>query len=362
MSYVTAQASNNTLDLKKEPSFSLFDSSVYLNCLKVYYAYYGVIPSYKTVSGVDHNRAVKWIEQESGLNIFRKHIKEYYSHEKVRMECENVLYLVGDSLLVDIEDNGVVCVVYQTNGEKNAQEIVNRLKRFKRKRTTNSRIHIITNGNHGLELASVKCPKPTLSIDKHYNDDLKKSHKDMLRSLSSDNSGLYLFHGTPGTGKSTYIRYLINNVRKQFIFLSPKIAGNLDTPSFASLLIENKNSVLVIEDAEDILVSRERENNSAISLLLNLTDGILGESLGIQTICTFNTKLENIDEALLRKGRLMGMYEFGPLVPEKTRALLLERGVPVMETKAMTLADIYNAEKSDYMIKKPKTQIGFKVA
>lgn len=67
---------------------------------------------------------------------------------------------------------------------------------------------------------------------------------------------------------------------------------------------------IVIEDAEDLLVSRDTNHNSGISMLLNLTDGLLGQSLGIQVICTFNTHVSNIDRALLRKGRLIALYEF----------------------------------------------------
>lgn len=351
------------LRIKKEPQFSLFDSGVYINCLRTYYAYYGVIPSYKVISGLDYLKAINWVETTLRSKVIQKHQKENHCADRKKMECENVLYLLESEILIDIEDNGVVCVLYKTGNEKKAQEIAEKISAFKKRRKIEPKISIVTSSAHGLELTSINCPKPKLQIERNYNDDLQGLHKDIVKFLSNDNRcGLILFHGMPGTGKSTYIRYLISSVRKKFIFLSPRLAGSLDTPNFVSLLIENRNSVLVIEDAEELLVSREKNANSAISILLNLTDGILGESLGIQTICTFNTQTSNIDEALLRKGRLTAMYEFRELSVDKANRLLKGNGSNHIASKPMTLSDIYNTDKPGFSIAANRMQIGFKVA
>jgi ATP-dependent 26S proteasome regulatory subunit len=126
-------------------------------------------------------------------------------------------------------------------------------------------------------------------------------------------------------------------------------------------LIENANTIFVIEDAEDLLVSRDQFKNSSISMLLNLTDGLLGESLGIQIIATFNTHISNIDKALLRKGRLIGLYEFKALSIDKSKKLLEENGIINTEIKQpMTLADSYNTEQNEFTINTNKrASIGF---
>ena len=54
----------------------------------------------------------------------------------------------------------------------------------------------------------------------------------------------------------------------------------------------------MIEDAENILIDREAGGSSAVSALLNLTDGLLSDCLNIQIICTFNTDLSKLDRAL----------------------------------------------------------------
>lgn len=82
------------------------------------------------------------------------------------------------------------------------------------------------------------------------------------------------------------------------------MAGEIENLTRTPFFLENRNFVMVIEDAEELITSREEVRNSNLSMLLNLTDGLLGKSLGIQIIATFNTDVKNIDKALLRKGRL----------------------------------------------------------
>ena len=95
-------------------------------------------------------------------------------------------------------------------------------------------------------------------------------------------------HGEPGTGKTSYIKCLPQFADKTFIFIPPSFGEILVSPSFLSFMMTQKNCVLIIEDAESILRSRKGGQNHAVSNILNLTDGILAEMLGIQIICSLN--------------------------------------------------------------------------
>ena len=118
--------------------------------------------------------------------------------------------------------------------------------------------------------------------------------------------------------------------------------------------LENQNTVFILEDCEKVLMSRDKSYNPVMPILLNLTDGIISDILGIKIICTFNTALSNIDKALLRKGRLTMKYEFRPLSASKASKIL---GHEVQ--RPMPLSDIYNEDEENDFSKNNTARIGF---
>ena len=103
----------------------------------------------------------------------------------------------------------------------------------------------------------------------------------------------------------------------------------------------HKNATFIMEDCELLLHSREQGGNGLISSLLNLSDGILGDSLHIKFLCTFNSDLRQIDKALLRKGRLKIKYELKELGVDKANILLDRLGYD-KTARPLPLCDIYN--------------------
>jgi hypothetical protein len=347
----------------KNTDYDLLNScSSYVSCMLTYLGYFEEIPSIKRLNKVEHSLAINWVEANLHERILNKHVKEKSREKKVGPEYKNIIYVLSNNLVIDIEDNGCVVILHNKKGADEAEELLIQFMQFKKRNKKTTDIGFVVTSTAGLDVVDSKIRKPKLNLHKHYNDDLAPLHKKILKQLRSKNkNGLILFHGIPGTGKSTYIRYLIHCQCKRVIFMPTGIARNLESPELISLLIENPNSVLVIEDAEDLLTSRETNLNSGISMLLNLTDGLLGESLGIQVICTFNTKIENIDKALLRKGRLIAMYDFKPLTPQKANNLLNELKNDKNYTHhPMTLSEIFNAQQEDFDLSKARKQkIGF---
>jgi ATP-dependent 26S proteasome regulatory subunit len=137
------------------------------------------------------------------------------------------------------------------------------------------------------------------------------------------------------------------------------MAEILSEPSIVPFLMEHKNSILIIEDAERVIADREGNGSPAgVSNLLNLTDGILGDCLSIQIIATFNMKREKIDQALLRKGRLIAEHKFENLSVEDTNRLLKHIDKDVTTDTPMSLADIYNIDVEVFRASN-KSKIGF---
>lgn len=197
-----------------------------------------------------------------------------------------------------------------------------------------------------------------LDVNLLYNDDFKEIDQIITNSIQKLKSGLILLHGKPGTGKTTYIKNLISKFNdNSFMFIQNDLVPELLKPEFISFLLKNKNCILIIEDAEKVVVSRENENSSVASTILQLTDGLFSDYLNIRVICSFNTNLDKIDKALLRKGRLIARYEFRDLTIEKSNQLLKTLGYKETD-KEMSIAEIYRQEDKDFG-EVDKRRIGF---
>ena len=195
-----------------------------------------------------------------------------------------------------------------------------------------------------------------LDVSIHYNDSLP--YENLLNFCKEDKCGLTLLHGNPGCGKTTLIKNLIYQTGKNFYMLDADMLANSSNAAFVEYLIDHKNSIFVIEDCEKLLMDRATSNNPWIGTLLNLTDGMLGEGLGIRFICTFNSDISTIDKALLREGRLAICYELKPLCKEKAKVLCKKENRE-FKNRDMSLAEIFKSKILDTKLNKPIKRIGF---
>jgi hypothetical protein len=215
------------------------------------------------------------------------------------------------------------------------------------------KLDFISNDGSGLGFTTFDYPDKPNNVELNYNDDFYVINDNIIKDLSQKKSGLHLLHGIPGTGKTSYIKHLINTIDKRFIYCPSFMVTSLSSPEFITLMLEyGTDSVLIIEDAENALVSRDDERNSAVTNILNLGDGLIGDVANIQIIATFNTDLSNLDEALLRKGRTLNKYEFNKLEVNKLKVLSESLNLDLDITEPLTLAEFYNSSSLSFENKK----------
>lgn len=217
-------------------------------------------------------------------------------------------------------------------------------------KVTKNKIFVVYQAQSGFEKTGFDVKKINVDLNKNYNTGFDEVSEEIIKGLNDKKkTNLVILRGAPGTGKTTYIRYLTSKLKKNIIFISPDMVNHITDPSFIPFLIKNSDAVLIIEDGEPAIGKRDINGRTgAVSNILNLTDGLLSDCLNISIVVTLNTDNKDIDPALERKGRLLKHYTFEKLAVDKSKALLKEIGAENVEvTEPMTLADIYfNADET----------------
>lgn len=194
-----------------------------------------------------------------------------------------------------------------------------------------------------LELRDFNIKNVPLDLD-NYNDDFAEANDKIVKFANSEQSGLCLLYSAPGMGKTFYLRSLVNLTKNKVVFISREAVSAFSSPDFLGFAIDKlKDCVLYLEDCDTLLSVDGARTDAAVNLL-QLSDGLTGDLIRPKIIATFNCKLDAIDGACLRRGRLKLKYNFEPLSVEKSNRLLKKLGKDKTTKIPMSLADIYNDE------------------
>jgi flagellar biosynthesis GTPase FlhF len=312
-----------------------------------------------------HKKTPGWIYLTSEVlkkDFFEKFIKEMkfpitsfiasYHYNNKKADIVNFWCNLGE-IFIYYDGNGFY-ILFPPEF-RNFQETQNELgiilgiiKAYKTPKVVKNKIYIVYRGQYGFDKKDFTLKRiKNINLETNYNEGFDKVSHDIVTKLNNKKkTGLIILHGIPGTGKTTYIRYLAGKLKRNIIFISTDMVHHITEPEFIPFLMDNSDAILILEDAEAALQKRDASGRTgAVSNILNLTDGLLSDCLNISIVATFNTETKNIDEALLRKGRLLKAYKFEKLAIDKSKALMIKEGFDSEKvTKPMTLADIYNFE------------------
>jgi len=250
---------------------------------------------------------------------------------------------------------------YDNKNASKIKTVISQLKENIRTQEIKNRFYTIGADSTGFVLNAEKVNTMTLDLALNYGSKFVVAHDEIYEALKTQFSGLILLHGTPGTGKTTYIRHLIKLLcnDKTIIYVPTYMVEQLANPEFISFIQRFKEAILILEDAEFCLQTRddERGGAQAVSNLLNITNGLLNDVTKIQVIATFNMDKKNIDKALLRPGRLLKEWKFDKLSMEESINLSKSLNKDISITTNMTLAEIYSGKTQTT---KTKKRIGIK--
>lgn len=347
----------NTFDVN-----NIIDSRCYLNPKQLFYSLNNKLPLYYNIHPFDFEKGFKYFQNE-----LADEVENIYTSHNMDRNDRKAKYELGYAVIV-LKNKSVLhigysyCSMYVSKeNEDYVLKLSEKIRKFKRReRKKEFEINLISFNDGYFSLKEIEVKKTKLDLKLYYEDDFLEIDKTIQERLNKKNDkGIVLLHGLPGTGKTTYLRYLIGKLKKRVLFVPPAVAANITNPEFMNLLLDYPNSVLIIEDAENIIMDRQVTGSSAVSNLLNISDGLLGDCLNTQIICTFNMPISKIDPALMRKGRLIAKYYFGKLSVLKGQYLSDKMKLNHNITEQMTVAEIFNYKEQVFEDKRVNV-IGFR--
>ena len=263
---------------------NVFDDT-YLDAKMLYLYYFNHLPSMNFVNQIDGEKAFAAFKEKFAEKIIQIHQYKWFRSKKKQYQFDRTVLVLKNECIVEFDED--YCEFFHDGKNDDfVNEVTDLVSSFKeRQRRQPLEINLIVQNRNSLELRGMEIKRTKLDLDLFYEDDFKEVDELIRkRLLQKNDKGIVLLHGMPGTGKTTYLRYLVGKIKKRVLFLPPSMADNLMNPEFVELLISNPNTVLIIEDAENIIKDRKHSNESSVSNLLNISDGLLADFLNVQLI------------------------------------------------------------------------------
>lgn len=218
-------------------------------------------------------------------------------------------------------------------------------------------------------------------IEENYTEETRTALAGMMNGFRPGIGGqLVLWHGVPGTGKTTALRALAREWREwatiHYVVDPERFFGAhadymmdvMMADSEMAILVgpdgeEEKPvpqwRVLVLEDCGEMLaIDAKEKTGAALARFLNACDGLIGRGLRVLILVTTNEPLEKQHPAVSRPGRCAAKVEFEQFSVAQAREWLRANdAIQTHATHPRTLADLY-ALKSGFE-SEPESVMGF---
>lgn len=364
--------------------------TTFINCGVYFTTRFNCLPSRLFFDNIDENKFNKFLSENEWQLLQCSYTVKNKKDSKPSTELEQIFghthseYEQSPNKSIWIKDRAMayitdhtsgscnVCICYVADDKNIKDYFVETISGFEKQEDIDSRFYLLLKNSYGeldLKKYTAKIPDD-INLKLNYGEGFDTVSDAVVDKIANDSHGLYIFHGAPGTGKSTYIKWLASVIKKKFIYVPEFMVPSINDPTVMQLLLEHTNSVIILEDAEKLIAKRDSSSNSMASLILNLTDGVLADIMKLSVIITYNASSDGVDPALLRKGRLKYMHEFKNLNRKEVLKLIEHHGFTKKQIKELTdngsikddmsLAEVYNMyDKNGLKVDSKKSSFGF---
>lgn len=170
---------------------------------------------------------------------------------------------------------------------------------------------------------------------------------------------LLLWHGEPGSGKTSAIRSLIHEWRSwctAHCIVDPD--RFFAEPGYLHEVISSAPSrgqwKLIIAEDSDEFITATGQTGASLGRLLNLTDGLFGQGTNTLVLLTTNLPMSRLHPAVTRPGRCLSVIEF-----RRFSAAEVGERTGLVGATSMTLAELYRFRNDGTMPNRPTGNTGY---
>lgn len=262
-----------------------------------------------------------WFSEQYKPTFGQHHLKSIISG-KPRLDISYGTYwkFIGWTLLIVTKSmekkenlNRDIINIRLFGTKKKFIEIIDKVYKYKKSKQFNGISIYVGSGSNlwqwvGNKEKIVTCPVLDGTLYNEILDDCQTfiKNKDRYNKRGINHKRVFLFYGPPGNGKTSTIISLATELKKDIYCIN--ISKETENTQLINSICNCSQGILLIEDVDcisELSVNRdgkEEKRGIDLSTLLNILDGPYTPS-GLICFLTTN-KIEKLDEALLRKGRV----------------------------------------------------------
>lgn len=206
-------------------------------------------------------------------------------------------------------------------------------------------------GHRGGDVRHLQIEAPSFgTIARNYGAAVGEALEQLMAVRSPDQGRLILWRGEPGTGKSHALRALAREwapwCSAHFIIDPEELFGRGGAYMLDVLTWDGDDAdrwrLVILEDAGELIAADARTvAGQALSRLLNVTDGVLGQGARTLVLITTNEPVKRLHPATRRAGRCLADIEFAPLSIDEANAWLAVHGKGHRVDRPTALAKLY---------------------